>query len=109
MLLGIAPISGGIATGAAVEWQLIDTLVHFARRSSRAIITVPMLIILGVAATAIGAIVLRLPVEDATTTLTPNTFEILGVEFEDEAANHGRSSQGEAQNQDLLIKVRHDI
>ena len=43
------------------------------------------------------------------TTLAPNTFEILGVEFQDEAANHARSSQGEAQNQDLLIKVRHEI
>ena len=64
MLLGIALISGGIATGAAVEWQLVDTLVHFARRSSPAIITVPMLIILGVAATAVGAIVIRLPAQD---------------------------------------------
>jgi hypothetical protein len=43
------------------------------------------------------------------TTLAPNTFEVLGIEFQDEAANHGRSSQGEAQNQDLLIKVRHEI
>ena len=51
-------------TGASVDWQLIDSLVHFARRSSPAIVIVPMLILLGLAATVIGVVVLRLPVED---------------------------------------------
>jgi len=62
--IGIALVGGGIVTGASVDWQLVDSPVHFARRSSPAIVIVPMLILLGLAATVIGVVVLRLPVED---------------------------------------------
>jgi len=41
--------------------------------------------------------------------LTPNTTTILGVEFQNELDNHGRSSGGADTNLDLLLKVRREI
>jgi hypothetical protein len=41
--------------------------------------------------------------------LTPNTTTILGVTFQNELDNHGRSSGGADTNLDLLLKVRREI
>jgi len=65
IVVGLALAAAGIAAGASVDWQLVDSVISYARRSAPAIVLVPMMVIVGVAATVLGAVVIRMPASRA--------------------------------------------
>jgi len=66
-LAGLALIAAGLIAGFSVDWNLLDTVIHqvgWLTRAAPSIFIVPALLSLGLLATAIGVVVIRLPAED---------------------------------------------
>jgi hypothetical protein len=65
--VGISLTAAGLVAGFAVDWDLLDAVVHqrgWWQRSVHAIFLVPSLLFLGLLATVIGVLVIRMPAED---------------------------------------------